>query len=40
MNENDKIVKSHLQRSAYLYIRQSSLQQTMHNTESTAARSA
>ena len=36
MSENDKIVKSHLQRNAYLYIRQSSLQQTMHNTESTA----
>lgn len=36
MNENGKIVKSHLQRNAYLYIRQSSLQQVTHNTESTA----
>ena len=36
MNENGKIVKSHLQRNAYLYIRQSSLQQMTHNTESTA----
>ena len=36
MNENGKIGKGHVQRDAYLYIRQSSLQQTTHNTESTA----
>ena len=36
MNENGKISKGHVQRDAYLYIRQSSLQQTTHNTESTA----
>jgi DNA invertase Pin-like site-specific DNA recombinase len=33
--ESYKVTASHLSRNAYLYIRQSSLQQVIHNTEST-----
>jgi len=35
MNAESKISSAHLQRSAYLYIRQSSLHQVLENTEST-----
>lgn len=35
MNAESKITSTHLQRSAYLYIRQSSLHQVLENTEST-----
>jgi hypothetical protein len=31
-----KVTASHLQRRAYLYVRQSSLHQVLENTESTA----
>ncbi len=32
---HQKVTAEHLQRNAYLYIRQSTLQQVFHNTEST-----
>ena len=35
MNVPDKVQASHLQRDAYLYVRQSTLQQVFENTEST-----
>jgi DNA invertase Pin-like site-specific DNA recombinase len=35
MNAESKVTAAHLQRSAYLYIRQSSLHQVLENTEST-----
>src|SRR5580693_5657149 len=35
MNESLKVQPHHLQRSAYLYIRQSSMRQVMENVEST-----
>jgi hypothetical protein len=38
INTNDprqKVRAEHLQRDAYLYVRQSTLQQVFHNTEST-----
>jgi DNA invertase Pin-like site-specific DNA recombinase len=35
MNAESKVTNEHLQRSAYLYIRQSTLRQVMENTEST-----
>lgn len=35
MNSVEKVTAEHLKRDAYLYIRQSSLKQVMHNTEST-----
>jgi DNA invertase Pin-like site-specific DNA recombinase len=35
MNNQDKVQASHLKRDAYLYVRQSSLQQVFENTEST-----
>ena len=31
---NDKVTETHLQRAAYIYIRQSTLQQVHHNLES------
>ena len=34
-NVHHKVSTSHLERDAYLYVRQSSLRQVMHNTEST-----
>ena len=40
INTNDprqKVRAEHLQRDAYLYVRQSTLQQVFHNTESTQA---
>lgn len=36
MNENSKVTRNHLDRVAYLYIRQSSLYQATYNQESTA----
>jgi DNA invertase Pin-like site-specific DNA recombinase len=36
MNETSKVTRNHLQRAAYLYIRQSSLYQATYNQESTA----
>lgn len=36
MNETGKVTRSHLQRTAYLYIRQSSMYQATYNQESTA----
>jgi len=36
MNESNKVRSEHLQRQAYLYIRQSSLKQVNENRESTA----
>jgi DNA invertase Pin-like site-specific DNA recombinase len=36
MNVVDKVQASHLKRDAYLYVRQSTLQQVIENTESTA----
>jgi DNA invertase Pin-like site-specific DNA recombinase len=35
MNADSKVTAEHLQRSAYLYIRQSTLRQVLENTEST-----
>lgn len=35
MSESLKVQSRHLERSAYLYIRQSSMRQVMENTEST-----
>ncbi len=35
MNSESKVSSSHLQRAAYLYIRQSTLRQVIENTEST-----
>ena len=35
MNPENKVTASHLQRAAYLYIRQSTLRQVFENTEST-----
>ena len=35
MNAQEKVKASHLKRDAYLYVRQSSLQQVFENTEST-----
>ena len=35
MNQNSKIMGRHLKRTAYLYIRQSTLRQVQENTEST-----
>ncbi len=32
---NSKVAVSHLKRDAYVYVRQSTLQQLAHNTEST-----
>ncbi len=36
MNAESKVTAGHLERAAYLYIRQSSLHQVLENTESTA----
>ena len=35
MNPNSKVTAAHLKRTAYLYIRQSTLRQVFENTEST-----
>ena len=35
MNADSKVAADHLRRSAYLYIRQSTLRQVLENTEST-----
>ena len=35
MNESSKIQSHHLERGAYLYIRQSTMRQVIENTEST-----
>src|SRR3954465_5156569 len=35
MNESSKVQPHHLERGAYLYIRQSSMRQVLENTEST-----